>query len=99
MVGVNPTFDATTLSALLRSEGFPPEPWNYHLIDLGAMAYGWLTARGEEVAVPWRSYQLAEQCGVELAAEDERHTALADAQWAKRWHDTLLGRTQQGADQ
>lgn len=91
MVGVNPTFDATTLAALLRAEGFPPEPWHYHLIDLGAMAYGWLTARGQRVEVPWRSYQLAEACGVELAPEAERHTALADAQWAKRWHDTLTG--------
>ncbi len=91
MVGVNPTFDATTLAGLLRAEGFPPEPWHYHLIDLGAMAYGWLTARGEHVDVPWRSYQLAEACGVELAAEDARHTALADAEWAKRWHDTLTG--------
>lgn len=93
LVGVNPTFDATTLSALLRAEGLPSEPWHYHLIDLGAMAYGYLTARGEHVDIPWRSYQLAQDCGVELAAEADRHTALADAEWAKRWHDTLTGRT------
>ncbi len=44
LVGVNPAFDADTLSGLLRHEGYLPA-WHYHLLDVLAMAVGWLHAQ------------------------------------------------------
>lgn len=38
-----------------------------------------------------RSDDLSRACGVEPPAEDERHTALGDARWVKRWYDHIVG--------
>lgn len=95
LVGVNPAFDADTLTGLLRSEGYLPA-WHYHVLDVSAMAMGWLNAdastyREGPVAPPWKSDELAAACGVEPAADSDRHTALGDARWAMRWYDALTG--------
>lgn len=99
LVGVNPAFDAETFAGLLRSEGYLPS-WDYHLEDLVAETAGYCRAMAsvlvetgapyaEAAALPWKSDKLAAAIGVEPLAEHERHTALGDARWAKRWHDTL----------
>lgn len=41
LVAVNPAFDAAHLDKLLRAHNRAPA-WHYHLVDVGAMAYGWL---------------------------------------------------------
>ncbi|UUW88368.1 hypothetical protein [Pimelobacter simplex] len=57
-------------------------------------AQGRLLALPDDVtALPWKSDLLAAAVDVEPAPEHERHTALGDARWALRWHDTLAGLT------
>lgn len=41
LIGVNPAFDADTLAGLLRAEGYMAA-WHYHLLDVAALAYGYL---------------------------------------------------------
>lgn len=45
LVGAVPDFDARTLDPMLRRHGLIPA-WHYHLIDVEAMAVGWLRAQG-----------------------------------------------------
>src|SRR5574338_1576276 len=100
LVGAVPNFDAEVLANLLRAEGLTPA-WHYHLIDVEAMAVGWLAGRGTGLSSPqdhvmqppWKSDDLARACGVEPPSDDERHTALGDARWAMRLYDALIGGT------
>lgn len=95
LVGANPAFDAHVLDRLLRAEGYLPS-WHYHLIDVEAMALGWLVAHGSAFPsdlIPWRSDALAGACGVEPAPESDRHTALGDARWVRDWYDRMAGET------
>jgi hypothetical protein len=89
IVGAVPNFDTETLAALLRNEGLIPA-WHYHLIDIENLAVGFLAARGEPIAPPWRSDQLTEALGLPPIPEDERHTALGDARWAQRMYDAVM---------
>ena len=96
LVGVVPNFDADCLDKMLRRHRMIPA-WHYHLIDVEAMAVGWLNARvaaGETFAKeaftpPWKSDDLSRDCGVEPPSDDDRHTALGDARWAMRWYDAM----------
>jgi hypothetical protein len=107
IVGVVPNFDTETLDAMLRRHRLIPA-WHYHLIDVEALAVGYLHGRitearmhvGDEVPMdrwttalplPWRSDDLSRACGVEPPSEEDRHTALGDALWAKRWYDAIVG--------
>lgn len=95
LVGAVVSFDEERLRKLLRDNGECPT-WHYHLIDIEAMAVGWLHARGEnrppvDLTLPWRSDDLSRACGVEPPSDDERHTALGDARWAYRWYRRIVG--------
>ncbi|TKG67033.1 hypothetical protein [Prauserella endophytica] len=111
LVGAVPDFDARTLDPLLRKHGLIPA-WHYHLIDIEAMAAGWLlraanalydrsegaddiVQRAQDMRdtalAPWKSDDLARACGVEPPSEEERHTALGDARWVKRWYEAITG--------
>jgi hypothetical protein len=50
VVGVNPAFDADTLSGLLRAEGYIAS-WHYHLVDMVAMSVGYLAGRPQKVVL------------------------------------------------
>lgn len=100
LAGVNINFDEVTLDAMLRRHGLMPR-WDYHLIDLPSMALGWLHGRAHEsglfdfreaAQLPYKSYELSSSCDVEPPSEDERHTAMGDADWVRRWHDALTYR-------
>lgn len=98
LVGAVPNFDAEVLARLLRAEGYLPS-WHYHLIDVEAMAVGWLfgtypNGAGLVGEPPWKSDDLARACGVEPPTDDERHTALGDTRWAMRWYDAMTGGAQ-----
>ena len=41
--------------------------------------------------LPYRSDDLSRACGVEPPAGDDRHTALADAEWVARWWWHMMG--------
>lgn len=96
-VGANPAFDAELVERLLREHGLQPT-WNYHLVDTGTLMLGFLHSRaasgwGDPPPVKYRSDDLAELCGVEPAADADRHTALGDARWCQRIYDRVTGRT------
>lgn len=90
LVGCVPNFDSEALSGFLRDNLLLPA-WHHHLIDVEALAIGWLTGRGrlDAPAPPWRSDDLSRACGVEPPGDDDRHTALGDARWAMRWYDAI----------
>lgn len=104
LVGAVPSFDADVLGRRMRAHGVLPS-WHHHLIDVEAMAVGWLygkygnaanggkpvEAEGDAVDLPWRSDDLAAACGVAPVPEAERHTALGDARWVARWWDAITG--------
>lgn len=101
LVGAVPSFDAAFLSRLLLDCDELPA-WHYHLIDVEAMAVGYLhgfercrepvaDASWLTITLPWASDDLSRACGVEPPGDDERHTALGDARWVKRWYEAITG--------
>ena len=97
LVGAVPNFDAETFADMLRRHHLTPA-WHYHLIDVEALAVGWIHGSGRVpniehqlgVTLPWKSDDLSRACGVEPASDDERHTALGDARWAQRLYDAIV---------
>ncbi len=87
LVGAVPSFDAAFLSRLLRAHGCCPA-WNYHLVDVEALAAG-LT----QTEPPWDSGKLFSKLGVDPDQFD-RHTALGDARLAKATYDFVMGNIQ-----
>lgn len=103
LVGAVVSFDAERLSKLLKANGACPE-WHYHLVDVEALAAGWLLGQSHDsgeatdlhVAVPpWNSNELSLAVGVDPANFD-RHTALGDARWAKAIYDIVIHRQKEG---
>lgn len=93
LVGAVPNFDAETLAPLLREHALIP-CWHYHLIDVEALAFGWLAAQDNvDLEPPWRSDALSNGVGVAPPTQEERHTALGDARWAMRLYDAIVKRT------
>jgi DNA polymerase III alpha subunit (gram-positive type) len=84
LVGNVVSFDAGFLNLWMRSHGAAPT-WHYHLVDCEALAAGKL---GHEP--PWKSQELSERLGVEVPGEEDRHSALADAHWARRIYYAAL---------
>lgn len=101
LVGAVISFDEERLRRFLRANGECPM-WHYHLIDVEALAVGWLAGRYEDATFaapddtgavyhpPWSSSELSEAVGVDPADYD-RHTALGDAKWARAIYDAVVG--------
>ena len=84
------SFDAEVLAARMRAHGIAPS-WHYHLIDIEAMAVGFLRGHFGSVfaeVLPWDSEVLSAAFGVDPAQFD-RHTALGDARWAMAEWDAM----------
>jgi hypothetical protein len=103
VVGAIPSFDTITFENLLRDNGLSPQ-WHYHLIDVEALAVGYMRGLAEKgalgpytgplgvpLAPPWKSDDLSGLLGIQPPTEEERHTALGDARWAMRIYDTVMG--------
>lgn len=102
LVGMMPSFDAEVCERLLRGNDLAPS-WHHHLIDVEALAVGYLAGRyscgtGEgdreervPPSLPWGSDDLSRACNVEPPSEDDRHTAMGDARWALRLYFAILG--------
>lgn len=103
LAGAVVSFDEERLRRLLLSKGVSPG-WHYHIIDIEAMAVGYLNGctaganardggyrQTPEVArvLPWKSDALTEALGVPPVPEYERHTALGDARWALRLYQAM----------
>ena len=72
--------------------------WEYHLVDVEALAAGWLAAGhdwsqgppvGDRATPPWSSEELSRAVGVD-PDDFDRHTALGDARWAAAIYDAVL---------
>jgi hypothetical protein len=93
LVGAVISFDADVLGQRMRAHGICPS-WHYHIQDFETLIAGYLRGQGKPVpALPWKSDDLSRLIGVEPPGEDERHTALGDARWARRAWDAVMGGT------
>lgn len=110
LVGAVPSFDEERLRRQYRvcvDEMATRFPWHYHLIDVEALAVGYLSAHRRRIKdwsgvtiqslaaappLPWSSDALSRALGVEPPGPDERHTALTDARWAKAIYEAVMGR-------
>ena len=89
VVGVVPEFDLECLSAMLGRQGLSPQ-WA-DTVDVVPLAERAVRLLGLD---PERHHEdLSRQCGVKPPGLGDRHTALGDARWAKRWYDALRGRS------
>jgi len=118
IVGAVPNFDTEVLGARMRANGICPS-WHHHLIDVEALAVGYLNGRRarqneivdryplendgarapglvrwndpiEHSRPPWKSDALAAALGITVS-DEERHTALGDAKWARAIYDAVTG--------
>lgn len=96
LVGSVPNFDADILDRRMRTHGICPS-WHYHLIDVEAMMVGYLALKGVRLTPPWKSDELSRLIGVDPPSDEDRHTALGDADWAMRIYDKVMGRRANGA--
>lgn len=92
IVGAVPNFDTERLAFMMAEWGMVPE-WHHHLIDVEALAVGYLHGKAKDditgaVNLPWDSDWLSKQVGVVAPVED-RHTALGDARWARDIYDAV----------
>ncbi len=99
LVGAVPNFDADVLGTRMRANGICPA-WHYHLVDVEALAAGYLASMAAGLAnidplqLPWNSDALSAALGIAVSDED-RHTALGDARWARAIYDAVTGREHQ----
>lgn len=89
LVGAVPSFDDAFLKRLLRANGACPG-WHYHLVDVEALAMGYLSLRdGPRWEPPWKSSDLTAALGLSVD-EAGKHTAMGDAKWARAIYDTVM---------
>lgn len=100
IVGAVPDFDVRFLTKWLALYRLP---WtaHYHLCDVENLAVGFLAGeiarahtvtmyRADLIVPPWSSEALSSALGVKIRDED-RHTALGDARWARDLYDAVMG--------
>ena len=98
LAGAVVSFDEERLRRLLRSCGVLHR-WHYHVIDVEALAVGYLASMTvglqgvrpsgfDPLRLPWESDGLSAALGITVSDED-RHTALGDARWARAIYDAV----------
>jgi hypothetical protein len=107
--GSCPSFDTVRLSLFLRkhlpAEGYR-DPWHYQPHDVEDLAVGYLAAQRREYpgskaadfdpAPPWDSDELTKALGLDPVSDDDRHTALGDARWARAIYDHIMATSGEG---
>lgn len=71
--------------------------WHYHLVDVEALAIGFLARKEMEayaydLTPPWKSEDLSRWVGVDPDDFAPKHSALADARWAKAVYEAVMGK-------
>ena len=85
VVGAVPGFDTARIEHQLGVSG-----WHHHLIDVEALAVGWLRGRGRPMPdLPWDSDNMSRMVGVDPDRFD-RHTAMGDALWTQAIYDRIV---------
>lgn len=90
IIGAVPDFDTRSLEELLGEHGLI-SAWHYHIICAEVLAVGYLAGKGQTFHPPYGSDELTEALGIAPAPPELRHTALADAEWAMRIYDAVMG--------
>lgn len=103
LCGAVVSFDEERLRRLAWQWNRTPS-WHYHLIDVEALALGYLAGiasdwRGPERRMrleamrdlPWKSDDLTRMLGLKPPSDEDRHTALGDARWAKAIYERVMG--------
>ncbi|MDQ2727547.1 MAG: hypothetical protein M3Y91_06725 [Actinomycetota bacterium] len=93
LAGAVVSFDEERLRRMFWAQGVKVG-WHYHIVDVEAIAAGWIAGQPTRIAVadrdsltevtgapPWNSTALSRAVGVNPDDYD-RHTALGDAKWA-----------------
>lgn len=107
LIGAVVSFDAEVLGTRMRAHGILPS-WHYHLVDVEALAAGWLhrdaaVKENREHSLEEASWQRhlasppwnSDELTAALGVsirEEDRHTALGDARWAAAVYDAVTGR-------
>jgi DNA polymerase III epsilon subunit-like protein len=86
-VGAIPSFDEERIRRVVYAQGLAPT-WHYHLIDVEAMAVGYLSTE-YNLDLPWDSEHLSKLLGIHPDTAS-RHTALGDARWAKAMYEAVM---------
>lgn len=93
-VGMVPSFDEGWVRGMVIAAGLT-HGWHYHLIDVEALAAGYISGRAHSVEAPsqhppWTSHDLSRAVGVD-PSDFPRHTALGDVAWAMAIYDAVMG--------
>jgi DNA polymerase III epsilon subunit-like protein len=107
LAGAVVSFDAGVLGTRMRAHGILPS-WHYHLIDVEALAAGWLhrnaaVLENRQATLEEGSWQRhlatppwsSDELSAALGvtvSDEDRHTALGDAKWAMALYDAVTGR-------
>jgi DNA polymerase III epsilon subunit-like protein len=107
LVGAVPNFDADVLSARMRAHGICPSwhyhlidiealavgymhGLNRHGHSSASCAEGFCVDDDQLPGLPWKSDDLSAALGIKVSDED-RHTALGDAKWARAIYNAVTG--------
>lgn len=85
--GVVPSFDTECLDELLYRHHLTAN-WHFQPWDMAVYASGYLAGRG--LPPQYSSETTSRACGVEPPHGEDRHTAMGDALWVKRWYDKIV---------
>lgn len=89
VVGAVAAFDSQRLAGLFARHRMPPPPWLYTVVDVCALAAGYLRAHGEAVEFPAHVEQLGRRLGVDAQRYD-RHTAMGDVVFVEDIFDRCM---------
>lgn len=102
IIGANPAFDVRGITALLEQHDLGYPTWHYRPVDVGALAYGYLSAIAGtqtvdndvhdllEQGLPWSSDAVSRALGID-PADYARHTAMGDVRWVTAIYDAVTG--------
>ena len=101
LIGCNPAFDGTRMETSLRAWWGLDPVWHYRMRDINSMMHGYLCAHSRHLAAqgvnlddpepPFSSSELSAALAVKQEDFEPRHTALADARWAKACYEAMVG--------
>lgn len=102
LAGAIISFDEERLRNMAYRYPFIDPKWHYHIIDVEALAVGYIAGlasswrsperrqRRPIVRPPWKSDEITAELGIRIP-EGDKHTAMGDARWAKAIYEHVMG--------